>query len=235
MRVAGVPVGKVRKVEVGDGTNRTVATIEIERRFAPLRTDARAVLRQKTLLGETYVEMTPGRSKETIPEGGQLPDGQVKDTVQLDEIFDSLDPADARGVPRLAEGPGQGHRRPRPGLQRRARHAAGLRPRRRRRARGARLPGGGGDAAGQEHRRGVRRAHQERGAAAEPDHRRQAHVRRDGVEERRAGRDDPDLPDLPRRVQADARARAALLARHRPADHRPAPGRPRPASRRCAT
>src|SRR3954469_4944182 len=92
VRVAGVPVGKVRKVDVGDGTNRTVATIELERRFAPLRTDARAVLRQKTLLGETYVELTPGKSTKTIPEDGSLPDGQVQDTVQLDEIFDSLDP-----------------------------------------------------------------------------------------------------------------------------------------------
>src|SRR3712207_2889454 len=93
VRVAGVPVGKVRKVEVGDGTNRTVAEVELERRYAPLRTDARAVLRQKTLLGETYVELTPGRSEKTIPEGGKLPDGQVKPTVELDEIFDSLDPA----------------------------------------------------------------------------------------------------------------------------------------------
>jgi len=92
VRVAGVPVGKVRKVEVGDGTNRTVATVELERRYAPLRSDARAVLRQKTLLGETYVELTPGRSEEKIPEGGELPDGQVKPTVELDEIFDSLDP-----------------------------------------------------------------------------------------------------------------------------------------------
>ena len=72
VRVAGVPVGKVRKVEVGDGTNRTVATVELERRYAPLRSDARATLRQKTLLGETYVELTPGRSEKMIPEGGKL-------------------------------------------------------------------------------------------------------------------------------------------------------------------
>src|ERR1044072_9095421 len=92
VRVAGVPVGKVRKVEGGDGTNRTVATVELDRRYAPLRTDATAVLRQKTLLGETYVELTPGSSKKTIPENGTLPNGQVKPTVELDEIFDSLDP-----------------------------------------------------------------------------------------------------------------------------------------------
>src|ERR1700755_2660421 len=46
VRVGRVPVGKVRKVDVGPGTNRTVATIELERRYAPLRVDAHAVLRQ---------------------------------------------------------------------------------------------------------------------------------------------------------------------------------------------
>jgi virulence factor Mce-like protein len=92
VRVAGVPVGKVRKIEPENGKNLTLATVEIERRFAPLRSDAKAVLRQKTLLGETYVELTPGSSEKMIPEDGRLPDGQVEDTVQLDEIFDALDP-----------------------------------------------------------------------------------------------------------------------------------------------
>jgi phospholipid/cholesterol/gamma-HCH transport system substrate-binding protein len=91
VRVAGVSVGKVR--ELAPGGNRTVATIELDREFAPLRTDARAILRQKTLLGETYVELTRGRSERTLPEGGRLADGRVADTVQLDEIFDALDPA----------------------------------------------------------------------------------------------------------------------------------------------
>jgi virulence factor Mce-like protein len=93
VRVAGVSVGKVRKVELQDGANRTLATIELERRFAPLRKDATVMLRQKTLLGETYVELTPGRSEATLPEDGRLPDGAVAETVQLDEIFDALDPS----------------------------------------------------------------------------------------------------------------------------------------------
>jgi virulence factor Mce-like protein len=93
VRIAGVSVGKVRSLDVDAPDNRTVATIELERQFAPLHTDAQAMLRQKTLLGETYVQITPGRSPQTIPEGGRLADGRVKDTVQLDEIFDSLDPA----------------------------------------------------------------------------------------------------------------------------------------------
>src|ERR687895_2613871 len=93
VRIAGVSVGKVRRLEVDGPRNRTLATIELDREFAPLRSDTRAVLRQKTLLGETYVQLAPGRSKEMVPEGGRLADAQVAETVQLDEIFDSLDPA----------------------------------------------------------------------------------------------------------------------------------------------
>jgi phospholipid/cholesterol/gamma-HCH transport system substrate-binding protein len=92
VRIAGVSVGKVRKLDVDAADNRTVATIELDREFAPLHADAHAMLRQKTLLGETYVQLTPGQSRQMVPEGGRLADGQVKDTVQLDEIFDSLDP-----------------------------------------------------------------------------------------------------------------------------------------------
>src|SRR6266516_4259356 len=55
VRVAGVSVGKVRSKELDPkGGNRTVATIALDRRFAPIHKDARAILRQKTLLGETY-------------------------------------------------------------------------------------------------------------------------------------------------------------------------------------
>ena len=93
VRIAGVSVGKVRALEVDGDDNRTLATIELDREFAPLRTDAQAVLRQKTLLGETYVQLTPGHAEKTLPEGGRLADARVAETVQLDEIFDSLDPA----------------------------------------------------------------------------------------------------------------------------------------------
>ena len=92
VRVAGVSVGKLRQKTLEQGSNRTLATLEIDRKFAPLRADTRAILRQKSLLGETYVELTPGSSPKKIPEGGRLPDGQIKKTVELDEIFRSLDP-----------------------------------------------------------------------------------------------------------------------------------------------
>jgi virulence factor Mce-like protein len=93
VRVAGVTVGKVRGKELAPGGNRTLATIEVDSRYAPVRTTSRAILRQKTLLGETYVELTPGRpGSPTVPEGGTLRNSQIAPTVELDEIFNAFDP-----------------------------------------------------------------------------------------------------------------------------------------------
>src|SRR3954453_18256955 len=91
VRISGVSVGKVKEITTQpDG--RTKVTIQLESKYAPLPKDARAILRQKTLLGETYVELTPGtKSKGTIPENGTLPEAQVSPTVELDEIFRSFD------------------------------------------------------------------------------------------------------------------------------------------------
>jgi phospholipid/cholesterol/gamma-HCH transport system substrate-binding protein len=99
VRVAGVSVGKVRATGLDPRhRNRTVATIEVDAGYAPIAKDARAILRQKTLLGETFVELTPGhrRIAGAVPDGGMLADGQVRGTVQLDEIFDALDPRTRR-------------------------------------------------------------------------------------------------------------------------------------------
>jgi phospholipid/cholesterol/gamma-HCH transport system substrate-binding protein len=94
VKVAGVEVGKVvaKRVDPKD-PNRTIATIEVERRYAPIASDARATLRFKTLLGETYVSMTTGsRDAPAVPEGGRLANRNVRPAVELDEILDALDP-----------------------------------------------------------------------------------------------------------------------------------------------
>jgi phospholipid/cholesterol/gamma-HCH transport system substrate-binding protein len=121
VRIGGVSVGKVKGVELADaeyrvnGKDTTEAMIEIEPEFAPISEDARAILRQKTLLGETYVELTPGtepgdeeaapvslgaaanvsdaeaENVEAIEEGGTLGVGQTEEATQIDEIFNALD------------------------------------------------------------------------------------------------------------------------------------------------
>jgi virulence factor Mce-like protein len=97
VRISGVPVGKVKTVEPDPKTGRSTARIEMIEDYAPLPRDVKAILRQKTLLGETYVELTPGtKNGPMIPEGGQIPSAQVSPTVELDEIFRAFDPKTRR-------------------------------------------------------------------------------------------------------------------------------------------
>ena len=93
VRISGVPVGEVKTRTPNEKTGLTDTIIEIDARYAPLPRDTRAILRQKTLLGETYVELSPGdRGGPLLDDGGELPRGQVADTVQLDEILRTFDP-----------------------------------------------------------------------------------------------------------------------------------------------
>jgi virulence factor Mce-like protein len=92
VRLAGVNVGKVKKLELAPDRRGELVTIEIKSEFAPLRSDTRAILRQKTLLGETYVELAPGsRSSDALEDGDRLAAVRVEPTVELDEIFNTFD------------------------------------------------------------------------------------------------------------------------------------------------
>jgi len=88
VRISGVSVGKVKSIELSNKGDYADAVIELDSQYAPIPDNTRAILRSKTLLGETYVELTPGRpSAPSLPEGGSLPPAQVASSVQLDEIF----------------------------------------------------------------------------------------------------------------------------------------------------
>lgn len=120
VRIGGVSVGKVKALELApadervDGQDTSRVTMEIDPEFAPISEDARAILRAKTLLGETFVELTSGsevsgepapvsvgaaanvsdaaaEGVETIPEGGHLSNSQIENATQIDEIFNALD------------------------------------------------------------------------------------------------------------------------------------------------
>lgn len=97
VRTAGITIGTVREVEVEERSKRAVATLAIDPAYAPLASDARAILRRKTLLGETFVEITTGsRDARKLPDGGRLADSRVAPTVELDEILQTYDPRTRR-------------------------------------------------------------------------------------------------------------------------------------------
>jgi phospholipid/cholesterol/gamma-HCH transport system substrate-binding protein len=97
VRISGVNVGKVKTKRLDEGGARTIAELELDDAYAPIPKDTRAILRQKTLLGETYVELSTGNKGAgsdgpgMLEDGERLPNSQVEPTVELDEIFDAFD------------------------------------------------------------------------------------------------------------------------------------------------
>jgi virulence factor Mce-like protein len=91
VRIAGVSVGKVVGTAL-DG-RYTKVTIEMQNQYAPIRQDVHVFVRRKSLLGEVYLEMTPGnRNAPALPDGGTIPASHVTVTVGLDQILSAFDP-----------------------------------------------------------------------------------------------------------------------------------------------
>jgi virulence factor Mce-like protein len=92
VRMSGITIGKVKTKALDKTGATTTVTLDIDPKYAPVPKDARFILRQKTLLGETYAEITPGDPhKGYLADGGELPRKQIEPTVELDEIFSAFD------------------------------------------------------------------------------------------------------------------------------------------------
>ena len=95
VRISGVPVGRV--VTVKESNGKAQATLEMDSRYAPVRANMTARLREKTLLGETYVQLVPhGNIGPYVPDEGQLPERKVEPSVTLDEVLSTFDPRTRR-------------------------------------------------------------------------------------------------------------------------------------------
>jgi phospholipid/cholesterol/gamma-HCH transport system substrate-binding protein len=93
VRISGVNIGKVQAIELAPNGKQALATVDVDDKYAPLPKSTRAILRTKTLLGETYIELTPGeRNGPQLADGGTVPEANVAESVQLDEIFRTFDP-----------------------------------------------------------------------------------------------------------------------------------------------
>ena len=87
VRMAGVPVGKIR------GLERTPGSVDVKMELrgdaVPLHEGARVILRAKTLIEETYLEVTDGTGPE-IHDGGRLPASAEELSVKFDDLLDTL-------------------------------------------------------------------------------------------------------------------------------------------------
>jgi phospholipid/cholesterol/gamma-HCH transport system substrate-binding protein len=91
VRIAGVEVGKVKKVEPKDGGAADV-TMELKEDALPIHDDARAQIRSRIFLeGNFFVDIEPGSPSEgDLEDGSTLPITQTASTVTLPDILDVL-------------------------------------------------------------------------------------------------------------------------------------------------
>ena len=105
VRVGGVRVGVVETIEpeltedpeTGEEIYGAQLNLKLDRSVEPLPADSTLIIRSRSALGLKFLEVTPGRSDEGLPEGGELPITQARpEPVELDEVFSTFDEATRR-------------------------------------------------------------------------------------------------------------------------------------------
>ena len=92
VRIAGVEVGKVTKIERGhEGDEGAVLTMRIQDKGRPLHPDAHFKIRPRIFLeGNFFVDVTPGTSSREVADNHTFPVQQTDTPVQLDQVLTAL-------------------------------------------------------------------------------------------------------------------------------------------------
>jgi phospholipid/cholesterol/gamma-HCH transport system substrate-binding protein len=94
VQIAGINVGKVGNVTLQNG--KALVRLDIDTKYAPLvRGNPHLLLRPKTGLDDMVIQVDPGTTGKTPPEGSTIPVSQTQPNVNPDEFLATLD-ADTR-------------------------------------------------------------------------------------------------------------------------------------------
>jgi phospholipid/cholesterol/gamma-HCH transport system substrate-binding protein len=106
VQIGGRRVGAIKDIKLTDD-NQAEISIEVEPEFSPLREGTRAVIRATSLSGiaNRYIALTPGpNNAPEIEEGAVLTTSDTTDIVDLDQLFNTLDPEARRSLQRVIKG-----------------------------------------------------------------------------------------------------------------------------------
>lgn len=112
VQVGGRRVGKVSEIEL-TANNQANVTIEVQEPYAPLHEGTTAVMRATSLSGvaNRYIALTPGpQSAPLIAEGETIPVDQTTTIVDIDQLFNTLDPKTTKGLAEVIQGFGTWYR-----------------------------------------------------------------------------------------------------------------------------
>jgi phospholipid/cholesterol/gamma-HCH transport system substrate-binding protein len=109
VRIAGVEVGKVSKVEpAGSDSTASVVTMKIKKDALPIHKDAEMKIRPRIFLeGNFFVDIRPGTpSSPTLDSGATIPATQTSAPVQLDQVLGVLKSDTRKDLQKLVSGYG---------------------------------------------------------------------------------------------------------------------------------
>ena len=106
VQIGGRRVGTVSGIALADNGEAEV-TMELDDEFRPLHRGTTATIRASSLSGiaNRYVSLNPGPDNaEEIGDGGRLTGDDTDAPVELDEVFNTLDPETRRSLRRVIQG-----------------------------------------------------------------------------------------------------------------------------------
>ncbi|WP_028064790.1 MlaD family protein [Solirubrobacter soli] len=106
VQIGGRAVGSVRSIEL-TSNNQAAIRIDVEEPYAPLREGTQAVIRLTSLSGiaNRYVAISPGPdASRTLPDHTTIPISQTTTSVDLDQLFNTLDPQARKDLQGVIEG-----------------------------------------------------------------------------------------------------------------------------------
>jgi phospholipid/cholesterol/gamma-HCH transport system substrate-binding protein len=108
VRIAGVEIGKVTKVERAKDSDLVKVTMEVKDKGLPIHKDATLAIRSRIFLeGNFFVDLKPGTpGAPKIDDGDTLPITQTSTPVQLDQLLTALQTNDRQYLQDLLKGLG---------------------------------------------------------------------------------------------------------------------------------
>jgi phospholipid/cholesterol/gamma-HCH transport system substrate-binding protein len=106
VQVAGNRVGKITDIKLSDD-NQADITIRVDDSFAPLHEGTKAIVRVVSLpsIANRNMSLEPGpNSAPDIPDGGWLQTDNTTTAVDLDQLFNTLDPKTRRSLQNVLQG-----------------------------------------------------------------------------------------------------------------------------------
>jgi phospholipid/cholesterol/gamma-HCH transport system substrate-binding protein len=106
----GTPIGSVKNLDITPN-GQAVVTLKVKSDYAPLPAGVHATIRQASQSGiaNRYVDLTmppasSTTSKQTIPDGGQITVDKTTTSVDLDQLFNTLDPPTRKALQEFFKG-----------------------------------------------------------------------------------------------------------------------------------